>query len=82
LFAAYGIPVMDIGPGWETSDDVRSALDATGPCGFVLRVDPEQTYFPKITSRVTVTGGMESQPLHLMTPDLAPEIASQVFRYI
>ena len=66
-----------------TSSTVRAALDdPTGRTAFIVRVDPEQTYFPKITSRVTATGAMESQPLHLMSPDLAPEIAAQVFRFI
>jgi acetolactate synthase I/II/III large subunit len=82
LFGAFGIPVMELEPGWDNSSAVRSALDEPGPYGFVLLVDPEQTYYPKITSRVTMTGGMESQPLHLMSPDLAPEIAQQVFKFI
>jgi len=82
LFGAYGIPILELGPGWETSSEVLLALNEPGPLGLILNVDPEQTYFPKITSRVTADGGMESQPLHLMTPDLSPEIATQVFRFI
>ena len=82
MFGAYGIPILNLGPDWETSREVLAALSQPGPLGLILNVDPEQTYFPKITSMVTSDGGMVSQPLHLMTPDLPPEIAKQVFKFI
>ena len=53
-----------------------------GMAAFVVKVDPEQTYFPKITSRITQSGAMESNPLHLMTPDLDPDTFGKVARYI
>jgi acetolactate synthase-1/2/3 large subunit len=34
-------------------------------------IDPDQTYFPKITSRILPNGTMASNPLHLMSPDLS-----------
>ena len=72
IFAAYDIPWLTLGPGRRDVAGVPPALfDAPGPAAFVVPIDPEQTYFPKITSRVTATGSMESAPLHLMTPDLA-----------
>ena len=49
---------------------------------FVVPIDPEQSYFPKISSRVTETGSMESNPLHLMTPDLPEEVAAEVLRHL
>jgi acetolactate synthase-1/2/3 large subunit len=45
-------------------------------------VDPEQTYFPKISSKLNDDGTMQSNPLHLMDPALSHEVASRVFRYI
>jgi acetolactate synthase-1/2/3 large subunit len=33
-------------------------------------VHPEQTYYPKIGSRVLPNGGMESAPLDRMIPEL------------
>ena len=72
-----------------TSDDaafsdgaLAEALDRSGPIGIIVRVDPEQTYFPKISSRVTESGSMESNPLHMMTPELPDEILAQVARYL
>ena len=82
LFDAYEIPAMAIGPEWAEDTDVLSALDTPGPVGLVVPIDPLQTYWPKIMSRVTETGGMESNPLHEMSPDLEPLLAERVSRYL
>lgn len=82
LFAAYDIPVQELRPGFEANHQFLNALNEAGPAAFLVKIDPEQTYFPKISSRVTATGSMESNPLHLMTPDLDEQKAALVFRYL
>lgn len=82
LFGAYGIPVMRLNDRFDESADFAELMDAPGPAAFVVPVDPAQTYYPKIKSRITSTGSMESSPLHLLTPDLPPEIAQRVFRFL
>ena len=82
LFRAYGIPTMQLDPGFDKQKDFHKLFDEAGPVGFIVMLDPEQTYLPKIMSRVTSTGTMASNPLHRMAPDLEPEIAGQVFRYL
>jgi acetolactate synthase-1/2/3 large subunit len=57
-------------------------MNHPGPAAFLVKIDPQQTYFPKISSRVTASGGMESNPLHLMSPDLDEEVAAEVFHYL
>jgi acetolactate synthase-1/2/3 large subunit len=49
---------------------------------YLVPIDPEQTYFPKISSSVGENGQMLSDPLHLMTPPLPDAISKRVFRYI
>jgi acetolactate synthase-1/2/3 large subunit len=46
-------------------------MTTLGPAAFIVPIDPEQTYFPKITSRITATGSMESNPIDRMTPEIA-----------
>jgi acetolactate synthase I/II/III large subunit len=82
IFGAYDIPVMAIGPGFENDPAFLELFETPGPAGFLVQVDPEQTCFPKISSRMTETGGMVSNPLHLMTPPLDEETAAKVFRYV
>lgn len=82
LFAAYDIPVMRIGPGFEQDPEFLKRFSEPGPSGFIVKIDPKQTYFPKITSRVTASGGMESNPLHRMSPDLDPALEAEVLKYL
>jgi len=82
LFAAYGISVLPIGPGFEHDAEFLRRFQAAAASAFLVKIDPEQTYFPKITSRVASNGSMESNPLHLMSPDLPTELAAKVLRYL
>lgn len=83
LFTAFGIPVHDLAAGWSQDDPrFRELFDGEGPAGFIVPIDPEQTYFPKISSRVAEGGGMESNPLHLMSPDLPTDVAERVLPYL
>jgi acetolactate synthase-1/2/3 large subunit len=82
LFAAYSIPHMELRPGFDKDSAFHAAIEAPGPAAFVVKIDPEQTYFPKISSRITASGSMESNPLHFMSPDLDEATAKKVFRYL
>jgi acetolactate synthase-1/2/3 large subunit len=82
LFAAYGIPLMPISTGYQEDQKFLRLFESNGPAAFLVKIDPNQTYFPKITSRVGSNGNMESNPLHLMSPDLPAEVAAKVFRYL
>ena len=82
IFPAYFVPVMRIGPGYESHPAFLEAFNAPGAYAFLVHIDPVQTYFPKITSQVTASGSMQSNPLHRMTPELDADTAAKVFRYI
>ena len=72
-----------MGERWnEKFIDVLEKLNDSEPYAFIVPVDPEQTYFPKITSTVLPDGKMQSNPLHLMTPELSTDLASKVFKYL
>jgi acetolactate synthase-1/2/3 large subunit len=82
LFKAYGIKVMVLHEGAMESEGFREAFEGEGPYAFIIPIDTEQTYLPKITSRVTESGSMESNPLHHMTPELPADVAADVLRYL
>jgi acetolactate synthase-1/2/3 large subunit len=82
LFAAWDVPVMRLNKDFTEDDNFRAMFDSDGLAAFIVPVDPEQTYFPKITSRITENGSMESNPLHKMTPDLTQEEYLKVARYL
>ena len=82
LFKSFGIGTMTLDKDWSSSEKVLDALSSNKPYGFIVPIDPLQTYWPKITSRIVEGGGMESNPLHMMSPDLEPDLFTKVTKYL
>jgi acetolactate synthase-1/2/3 large subunit len=82
LFGVWDVPTLRIGKSYANDLQFLALFSAPGPAAFIVPVDPEQTYFPKIMSRVTETGTMESNPLHKMSPELPPDLQARVGKYL
>lgn len=82
LFAAWNVPAQRISSGFAENPEFLDAFNGNGPVAFIVSIDPEQTYFPKITSRITDSGAMESNPLHRMAPDLDADVLAEVAKFI
>jgi len=68
LFDAYDIKSMNINKGFEKDEQFLYMFNSVNPVAFIVEIDPEQTYFPKITSFIQTDGSMKSNPLHKMSP--------------
>jgi len=82
LFKAWDVPTYRLGPGYASDPQFLGLFNNSGIAAFVVSIDPEQTYFPKIASHITESGAMVSNPLHLMTPDLSADLRANFSRYI
>lgn len=82
LSAAYRIPSLLLSENWAQDPAFLNLWQSQGPAVFLVPLHPEQTYFPKITSRISASGGMESNPLHLMTPELPNDVKVVAMRYL
>ena len=82
LFKAWSVPVFSIDKSAFESNEYVEELNKTGVAAFIVKINPEQKYFPKISSRVLENGSMESNPLHLMTPPLSERLSSRFFKYL
>lgn len=82
IFSAFEIPVVSINQDNENDPRVDQLLTMKGPAAIILELDPEQLYFPKLTSRLLSDGRMETNPLHLMYPPLTPEEEGDYMRYL
>jgi acetolactate synthase I/II/III large subunit len=71
LASAYGLSCLTVTPNWLDNRNFLDAWHSEKPVLFIVPVHPEQTYYPKISSQVTPSGGMMSAPLHLMTPEIS-----------
>jgi acetolactate synthase-1/2/3 large subunit len=77
LFDSFGVRCQILRPGESIGDALLSDTQA-----FVVPIHPDQTYFPKIASRVVLDGRMQSEPIHSMHPPLDPKLSKLVFQYI
>lgn len=82
LFSAWNIPVLNLKPGFQSDHNFLNSFSSAGMAVYIVPIDPEQTYFPKIMSRVSEGGTMESNPLHLMSPELTTQEISKHLKYL
>jgi len=82
LFKAWDVNATRIDSESFKSLDFLTSFNEKGFTAFIVSIDPEQTYFPKISSRVADNGQMLSNPLHNMTPELSEPLKSKVFKFI
>ena len=79
---AFGLHFLKLGPQFDSNRDFLSLWNLNGPVIFEVPIDPEQTYYPKISSMVKADGSMTSSPLHKMDPPLPDEVERSVLRFI
>ena len=82
LFESFDISVVELDSTEILSEENVRQLYDDSPRAFIVPIDPEQTYYPKITSRILENGQMESNPLHFMTPELQHDVSLDVFKFL
>ena len=82
LVKAYDLPVFVVTPATAFNIGFMKLLNSTGPAVFVVKLDPDQLYFPKLGSRINKSGVMASSPLHLMDPPLEKDQESRLLKYV
>jgi acetolactate synthase-1/2/3 large subunit len=82
LFDSFGIKWTTLEVGKKIDEQAGKMWSIDGLAAFLVPVHPEQTYFPKITSKVLDNGMMESNPLHEMTPFLDAEMKTRLVKYL
>lgn len=70
LFDGWDINITTINNGFNNKKVFLEKFNNNLLEIFIVQIDPEQTYFPKISSRIKEDGNMESNPLDLMSPGL------------
>jgi acetolactate synthase-1/2/3 large subunit len=82
LARAYGIEYTEIATIDEILNESYAKLLDEKPRIFGVKVSPDQEYLPKINSVMSDNGEMNSNPLHLMYPDLALAEKEFALRYL
>jgi acetolactate synthase-1/2/3 large subunit len=82
LFSAFNIPNLEITSTSSFNEEFKSLFDSPGPAAFILNIDKEQAFFPKLASSTLPNGQIVSNPLHLMSPEINPNLVEEVFPYL
>jgi acetolactate synthase-1/2/3 large subunit len=82
IASSFKIRFSEISTWQEVETFLPVFLSDPGPDILVIKCDPEYDYIPKVLSRKTANGNMESNPLQTMWPPLDEKTAETAFRYM
>ena len=82
VFRAYSIPTVWVDETLKL-DSVKKLLeDFDGPVAILVKINVDQPFLPKVTSKIFEDGSMKSNPIHLMHPPLEQDVMDRVFRFL
>lgn len=81
IMEAFGIPYMNVTGSSISSEEFTELWESKHASAFLIQSDPNQTYLPKILSKVRPDGTMTSTALHDMYPNLPEETENLVFKF-
>ena len=79
---AFGLKYFRLDRFSLNSSEFQNLLKLKEAIFFDVQIDPEQTYYPKITSFKNTNGQMESNPIHIMEPSLTKIQEEKYIKYI
>ena len=82
IASSYGLNFFELNPESFNSSEFFELFNSNAPVIFEILSDPEQTYLPRVHSKVMPDGSMNSSPIHDMLPRLDQDISEKVFKYI
>ena len=69
---------MTMGPDGFGSERIQKFINENPIYAILVPIDPAQTIFPKISSTITASGSMKSNPLHKIGPELPEDLYKQM----
>ncbi len=75
----YDIHSFEVNEATAFNTDFMRLFESNELVLFIVKVDPDQTYWPRLMNFIDSDGRLKSSPLHLMTPPLAEE---QILKYL
>jgi len=80
--SAFGINTFTVTSNTAFSEDFLKLFNSKGLVIFIVKIDPEQTYWPRLMSSTNADGIVISNPLHQMNPPLSESDTTKYIKYI
>jgi acetolactate synthase-1/2/3 large subunit len=71
---SYGLDFINVNSKNLWNERMLDLFNSALPTLFIINIDPEQPYLPKVTSRILEDGSMVSNPINKMYPPLDSEV--------
>ena len=71
---SYGLNHLNVNSENVWNGQLLDLFNSPLPVLFIINIDPEQPYLPKVTSRIIEDGSMVSNPINKMFPPLNSEV--------
>ena len=82
FFNSYNLKTFVIRKNFQTNKNFLKLFSNKEIVVFLVKIDPEQTYFPKIISAHNIDGSIVSNPIHVMEPRLSENNKRKYYKYI
>ena len=82
IFDSFGISAVMLSNIDQMSTEVLDMLNDRLPRAFILVTDPDQTFYPRLTSRLLENGKIISTALHEMYPPIDEQLSRKVMKYL
>jgi acetolactate synthase-1/2/3 large subunit len=79
---SYGAKVLEVDQGNAFNYEFSQLFNSLGFVIFIVKIDPNQTYWPRIMSSRDEFGNVISNPLHLMDPPLNEDLIKKYLKYL
>lgn len=79
---SFDIPTLTITEIDMLDREFLDLFESIGPAIFIIKVDPDQIFYPKILSSKNSNGKIVSNPLHEMEPQLTPAQKKEYLIYL
>ena len=79
---AFGAKTYVVTSNTAFSEEFLTLFNNPGLVTFIVKIDPEQTYWPRLMSSINADGNVISNPLHQMNPPLSDSDNLKYLKYI
>jgi acetolactate synthase-1/2/3 large subunit len=79
---AFGAKTFVVTANTAFSKEFLNLFNNPGLVTFIVKIDPEQTYWPRLMSSINASGNVISNPLHQMDPPLNDSDNLKYLKYI
>lgn len=79
---SYGAKVFEVDQKNAFNQEFSQLFNSLGFVIFIVKIDPNQTYWPRIMSSRDEFGNIISNPLHLMDPPLDEDLSEKYLKYL